>query len=43
MVHVAGHDWRVLRLQPPLDISEERLMGFVEACREELAALGSLT
>lgn len=42
LVHVCGHDWRVVRLQPPLDIATERLDAFVTVCREELDSLASL-
>lgn len=42
LVHVAGHNWRVMRLQPPLDISAERLCAFVTACREEVEGLCQL-
>lgn len=42
LVQVAGHDWRVVRLQPPLDIDESQLRAFVRACRESLEALCQL-
>lgn len=43
LTHVTGHDWRVVRLQPPLDVPEARLAAFVAACREELEALCALS
>lgn len=42
LVHVAGHEWHVVRLQPPLNISAERLADFVTTCREELESLCQL-
>lgn len=42
LVHVAGHEWHVVRLQPPLHISAERLADFVTACREEVESLCQL-
>jgi acetylornithine/succinyldiaminopimelate/putrescine aminotransferase len=36
VTYVCGHDWSVLRLQPPLDISNEELDRFVACCAEEL-------
>ena len=34
--HVCGHDWRVVRVQPPLNVSQERLEAFVHALGEAL-------
>lgn len=42
LTHVCGHDWRVLRLQPPLSISDDRLDEFVRVCQRELASLANL-
>lgn len=39
---VCGHDWSTLRLQPRLDIGDERVDAFVAALDEELAWLAAL-
>lgn len=42
LVNVCGHDWSVLRLQPPLDTGSERLAAFVHACRDAVEYLCQL-
>jgi ornithine--oxo-acid transaminase/putrescine aminotransferase len=42
LVNVCGHDWSVLRLQPPLDTGSERLAAFVHACRDAVEYLCEL-
>jgi acetylornithine/succinyldiaminopimelate/putrescine aminotransferase len=42
LTNVCGHDWSVLRIQPPLTVGEDRLAAFVEACREAVEALCQL-
>lgn len=39
--YVCGHDWSVVRLQPPLDIEDSEIDRFVTACAEELEYLES--
>jgi len=39
----AGHDWRVVRLQPRFDIDPATLSRFAVACREELDYLENLS
>ncbi|HWO20019.1 MAG TPA: aspartate aminotransferase family protein [Kofleriaceae bacterium] len=40
---VCGHDWRVLRLQPRLDIPDAKVVELANACREELDHLAQLS
>jgi ornithine--oxo-acid transaminase/putrescine aminotransferase len=42
LTHVAGHEWRVVRLQPSLLIEEESLLRFVLACKQEVQELADL-
>lgn len=42
LTHVTGHNWRVVRIQPPLATSIAQLETFVAVCQEELAALCQL-
>jgi len=42
LTHVAGHQWRVVRLQPSLLIENESLQRFVLACKQEVQELADL-
>jgi acetylornithine/succinyldiaminopimelate/putrescine aminotransferase len=42
ITNVCGHDWNVVRVQPSLTISEERLKAFTEAAKQALDYLGAL-
>jgi acetylornithine/succinyldiaminopimelate/putrescine aminotransferase len=39
LVNVGAHDWNTVRLHPALDVSDDRVDAFVEACRKEVEFL----
>jgi len=41
-VMFCSHDWNVIRIQPPLDVGEERLLDFARKLGEALGSLASL-
>ena len=42
LCYLCAHNWRILRLQPRLDIGEEKLRDFARCCREEMDFLEGL-
>jgi acetylornithine/succinyldiaminopimelate/putrescine aminotransferase len=42
LVNVGAHDWNTVRVHPPLNISNERLQAFVQACASEVQFLCNL-
>jgi acetylornithine/succinyldiaminopimelate/putrescine aminotransferase len=43
ITNVCGHDWNVVRIQPPLNTEEARLLAFVQATKVALDYLEALT
>ena len=39
MVHICGHDWSTLKVEPPLTVSREEMECFVEAVSVAVAKL----
>lgn len=42
LTQITAHDWRVVRVQPPLNVSRDVLQRFITACRQELEFLCGL-